>query len=174
METKRFKNAYNALLKAYFEGTLGKWSCAACACGNIIAEANNCRLTTKEFNQIIIKNNYDYANKKEEKIENLWFSQFGLTGSEKERDKKDLWLIKVNEAGYTGYEFWEIEKAFEDHTKIRVEKYKDSTEQEILEDQFNGLSAVVDVLLELDNIPNENKAYNNKFREHPKLELINN
>lgn len=42
--TKRFKNAYNALVRAYYNNTLVYSDCEACAVGNIIAEANNYKL----------------------------------------------------------------------------------------------------------------------------------
>lgn len=38
--TPRFRNAYNALTKAYFNNTLKYSECSACAVGNIVAEAN--------------------------------------------------------------------------------------------------------------------------------------
>ena len=37
--TARFKFAYDALCEAFFNGTLAKGTCMACACGNIVAKA---------------------------------------------------------------------------------------------------------------------------------------
>ena len=37
--TTRFKNAYDALYKAFMNGTLAKGSCSACAIGNIVSAA---------------------------------------------------------------------------------------------------------------------------------------
>lgn len=174
--TERFDKAYSALVKAFFEGTLGKWTCAACACGNIIAEAEGCRLTSDEFKKLC-----DYRSggnkeiiKKADYILSLW-------GNKREEDydmeEKQTVFIPLpefigqyNSAGYTTEEFVLIEEAFERNTKIPFHNYGGIDDKKILEDQYSGLVAVVDVLLKLDNITPEDH-YKNKFREHPALAL---
>ena len=45
--SKRFNNALSALIKGFFNETLKKGTCYACAVGNIIAYCNN--ISVKEF-----------------------------------------------------------------------------------------------------------------------------
>ena len=182
--TTRFNNAYNALVKAFFEGTLGKYNCAACACGNIIAAAHNCSLTPDEFKELCnpihpkegIRYKVDYIliRYKVDYILNLWADK----RDELYNEYNEMIYVafpkfenEVNAAGYTAAEFAQIETAFEKNTRISYIRYHEKTEQEILEDQFKGLCAVVDVLLKLDKISPDEK-YNNKFREHPMFVLI--
>lgn len=172
--TERFEKSYNSLVRAFFEGTLAKGTCTACACGNIIFDAIGNSGTPHnlareiEFNQS--DNNYvgfDDVRARTSIALSLWASK---------REPRyggyyvfDQYAYVVNEAGYTGAEFAKIENAFEGNTRIAYYQYNLHNEQEILEDQYKGLCAVVDVLIELDEAnenPDELKA---KFREHPKL-----
>lgn len=43
--TERFQKAYDALVNAFFDGTLAKGTCKACAVGNIVGAA--CGATIK-------------------------------------------------------------------------------------------------------------------------------
>ena len=167
--TERFDKAYKALYNAFMNGTLAKWDCAACACGNIIAAANNLILTSEELKSrsdcSISISEIDYNSQIGVKIEKLWKSNF----SSIDLKTNDNYLFKVNSAGYTGLEFSRIEIAFETNTKIRSFDYYLFTENEILNDQYNGLIAVMDVLIELDNI--ENITEKESFKNHPNLIL---
>ena len=172
--TERFTRAYDALVKAFFEGTLGKWTCAACACGNIIAEAEGCRLTSDEFKKLCAYRDEQNPEtiKKADYILALWANK---RDEDYDREEKQTVFIPLDEfkgqynaAGYTTEEFILIEEAFERNTIIPFHNYGGVSDEKILEDQFNGLCAVVEVLLKLDNISPDEK-YNAKFREHPKL-----
>ena len=81
-------------------------------------------------------------------------------------------LIKT---GYSPAEILLIENAFETNTQLFAED-KDCSHSEILQDQFNGLMAVVDVLLELDNIQapesKEYFKYTNEFKPVKELQLL--
>jgi len=168
--TTRFKNAYDALIKAFFEGTLAKGHCYACACGNIIRYATN--------EPIQIKNGKVFGY---EGSARLW-SLLIVTGKpgEQHYNHRDLpqEVIKqiedevIRMTGYNAIEFGMIEEAFESNTRKHINRYPYLNESEILNDQFNGLMAVVDVLLELDNMKDE--GYKESFKAHPKLVLIEN
>jgi hypothetical protein len=75
-------------------------------------------------------------------------------------------------SGYTAQELSQVEMAFETNTKYSKEIgttwLYPPTEEILIEDQYNGLAAVVDVLLALDNIKPEDH-YKGKFKTHPKL-----
>lgn len=184
--TARFEKAYNALVNAYFEGTLAKGICVACAVGNIVAVGAGARINVSELPwgdplyECLYENDFWgtlFSTSKGIQRKYVTYPN-GMTFCEpyktlvceeemavisKQREK----LLRLT--GYSDVELAEVEKAFETNTKIDFTNYKAHTEQEVLEDQFNGLSAAVDVLVRLDNIENENKQYNKKFREHPLL-----
>jgi hypothetical protein len=56
-----------------------------------------------------------------------------------------------------------VEKAFEENTEIPFDKYNHHTSKKVMEDQFKGLMAVMDVLIELDEVK-EGEKYKNNFR----------
>lgn len=150
--TTRFKNAYDALIKAFFEGTLAKGTCAACAVGNIVGAAMGVK-------SVIHKTHEEYWNNFMNCKNTVWSHDF-------EANKIDALI------GYSLNEVNEIESAFECNTEINFNYYGIYSESQILNDQFNGLMAVVDVLLELDNMKDE--GYKESFKAHPKLVLIEN
>jgi hypothetical protein len=154
--TERFNRAYDALVKAFFEGTLAKGDCAACAVGNMI---NASRPFTSEERERL---QYHEAG---------WVTVFcTINGHRKEYNPKAYLgeaKSQIDATGYTPKELAKVEHVFET-TCIYNHNYARISEQEILEDQFNGLCAVVDVLLKLDGISPDEK-YNARFREHPKL-----
>jgi hypothetical protein len=155
--TERFNRAYDALVKAFFEGTLAKGECDACAVGNII--------------------NYSHPFTEDDRSELKYHSSGWVTvfctmsvGGQYFHESKyrDKAKIQIDATGYSPKELAKIEWAFEKTCKIRSDAYYSCTEQEVLEDQYNGLAAVVDVLLALDNIKPEDH-YKGKFKTHPKL-----
>lgn len=164
--TTRFKKSYDALIKAYFEGTLAKGTCLACACANIIADAQGGKISQLPPDKNGRVNFICDTN-------NSFWSEIFICGEPTsfvdepfiESSKQDL----LDLTGYSWEEMMLVERAFESTCRLNNTHYGHCTQQEILKDQFNGLSAVVDVLCELDNIPNEDKSFNLKFREHPQL-----
>lgn len=153
--TERFNKAYDALVKAYFEGTLAAGTCSACAVGNIVAAGQGG--TVEKFI------NYDHAPVYVCDSDNHFWSCFLLQAPDK---YQDLYLKSITD--YSWDELAEIESAFEHHTKIKYFFYHEHDEQKVLEDQFNGLCAVVDVMCKLDGIDSP-MEYKDKFREHPQL-----
>lgn len=163
--TERFKKAYDSLVRAFFEGTLAKGTCVACACGNIIFDAVGITLTKKD----VVEASIELTKTAKE----LWSAKRGYRlglGYYAFSDYRD----EINAAGYTAKEFAAIENAFEENTWIGATEYRCTTEQEILEDQYKGLCAVVDVLIKLDEIEEGAEEYKQKFREHPKLSTVEN
>lgn len=156
--TERFNKAYNSLVNAFYNGTLAKGTCKACAVGNIVADAIGIKARVpKNTEEHITIDDNEY-----------WDA---IVFSSSAHNNKIEGLKCVIATGYSGQELLLIERAFENNTDINWDEYNKSSEQDILEDQFNGLCAVVDVLLELDNIKPE-EHYKQKFREHPKLVTI--
>lgn len=167
--TQRFERAYNALVKAFFEGTLAKGICAACAVGNIVGDAMG--------GTVSIAGYYcNCRNKEGDTIDNsFWSYLFCTADGDQRRDfyNTDETTINTKDrlltlTGYEAEELARVEYAFETNSLIKYKKYDFYTEQEILEDQYNGLAAVVDVLCELDGMENAT-SYKQKFREHPQL-----
>lgn len=177
--TRRFEKAYNALTRAFFDGTLAKNTCMACACGNIIFDAIGKPVTRKDFEdeQRYLNNNKTDAPipYKISRAISLWADKRRLRfldcDGEREYEAKNEFAGKINEAGYTTDEFAIIETAFEKNTRIDAIAYMQTTEEAILEDQYNGLCAVVDVLMKLDNESLGGEMLKQKFREHPKLAI---
>jgi hypothetical protein len=162
--TQRFEKAYNALYNAFMNDTLAKDTCIACAVGNIVADA----MAGKVYR------NSDGVWKCT--MDNKWWSDMFMTSFDGQRIKtikedpnvknlrKRIYIL----TGYKWNELAKIEKAFENNTKISHLHYNEHTKKEIMEDQFNGLMAVMDVLIELDEIK-EGKKYKDVFKS--KLEF---
>jgi len=171
--TERFERAYNALLKAFMNDTLAKGTCVACAVGNIVADAMGGQVMCSTFSEGTIKG-LDY----ECNVRNSWWSDLFVTnifgrqtiytkkeGRYVEKYRKDIFKL----TGYKWDEMAKVEKAFETNTKILYVEYPTHTEQQIMEDQFNGLMAVMDVLIKLDDVA-EGQKYKDAFKT--KLQLV--
>lgn len=150
--TERFKRAYDALVKSYFNNTLAKGSCAACAVGNILADAVGMRTLQPEE----VEKRFPYSNSVAEwydyKIPEWPLRLYTHKVSQKIREL----------TGYTGREISKIEEAFEENTHIHWMDYPTKSPSEILTDQFNGLKAVVELMMEFDNIKGD--QYVDKFK----------
>ena len=160
-QTERFKKAYTALVNAYHNGTLAKGTCQACAVGNIVADAMGAK---------IFKGDFGYFDCDQDN--GFWSDMFcsGMTVAFISNFKAEK-LLKLT--GYSYVELAKVEKAFEFNCRIEEDDYNIHSEQEILEDQFNGLSAVLDVLLELDDIQDSDNKLRADLQAHPSLKLIN-
>ncbi len=150
---ERFERAYQALLTAFFDETLAKCNCTACAVGNIVAAGYN----TKVFKD------KDTGDLKCNVVNREWSSLFvTLSNSKKQgqyfekfynKNYEDLLAIdNVNVTGYSVEELARVEFAFETNTIISYQNYFKYTRNEIMEDQYNGLMAVVDVLCEIEGL----------------------
>ena len=160
--TQRFEKAYNALYNAFMNDTLAKGTCTACAVGNIVADAMGAKVYKTEWeSSITFHCNYS----------NHWWNKMFVTGSDGQSITKISQNSKVkklrkkilNLTGYTWRELAKVEKAFEESTKILHTYYLECTPEEVMEDQFKGLMAVMDVLIELDEVK-EGDKYKNNFR----------
>lgn len=168
--TERFRKAYDALVRAFFEGTLAKGTCVACACGNIIFDAVGDNVTKDDLLQerSHCQRFFDVPEKRTRAFK-LWGNKRRRLGSGWVANPEDE--NEVNVAGYTAVEFAKIETAFEGNTTISFMNYPAYSEHKILEDQYKGLAAVVDVLIELDESTENPDELKQKFREHPKLQV---
>lgn len=160
--TQRFEKAYNALYNAFMNDTLAKGTCTACAVGNIVADAMGAKVYSQGDMDSI---SFHCSN------DNHWWGEMFVTGSDgqsitkiSENSKvKQLRKKILNLTGYTWRELAKVEKAFEESTKIQHTHYLECTPEEVMEDQFKGLMAVMDVLIELDEVK-EGEKYKNNFR----------
>lgn len=170
--SERFTKAYDSLVDAFFKGVLAAGTCMACACGNIVAAAAGISMTKEEFlEELERQRNDEGASPKAVEIMGLWSERRHFWGSDAIYASMN-WEGVLNVAGYTTEEFVEIEKAFEQATHIWGLQYHKHSEQEILEDQYKGLCAVVDVLLQLEGEETGGDELKAKFREHPKLVVV--
>ena len=160
--TQRFEKAYNALYNAFMNDTLAKGTCKACAVGNIVADAMGAIVYSQEdMNSIRFHCSND----------NYWWGEMFVTYSDGQRitkisensEVKKLRKKILNLTGYTWRELAKVEKAFEENTEIPFEKYNHYTPEQIMEDQFNGLMAVMDVLIKLDEVK-EGNSYKETFK----------
>lgn len=158
--TQRFEKAYNALLKAFMNDTLASGTCKACAVGNIIADA---------MDGVVYKD--DDTGDFDCNVDNAWWKDVFVTSESgqtiyKVENNGNIKVYRKRMFELTGYEWHElawIEREFENNTKIKAFSYPDYKEHEVMEDQFNGLMAVMDVLIELDDIE-EGQKYKNAFK----------
>lgn len=139
MKTERFERAIAALVKGFFNGTLVKGHCAACAVGNIVAAGIGCEVE-------ISKN----------AINTDWMNVFvTLHGDGQILHPKDYFgnaKRLIDSTFYSWQELARVENAFEKATVIHVDDYKKHTADEILNDQYRGLMAVVDVLCDIEGL----------------------
>ncbi len=165
--TQRFEKAYNALYNAFMNDTLASGTCSACAVGNIVADSMGGKvekLYTGEFHC---------------DIDNEWWKHLFITSPTgqtisklKESGSVKYFRKKIfNLTGYRWYELAKVEYAFEKNTKIKNTYYDEHTEQEIMEDQFNGLMAVMDVLIKLDEVA-EGQKYKDTFKKKREKFLV--
>jgi len=165
--TQRFEKAFNSLYNAFMNDTLAKGTCIACAVGNIVADAMGGKVSSTPDGRWVCD------------LENDWWSHMFYTNQDgqqiftiKERPKVKNLREKIYElTGYKWNELAKVEKAFEKNSKIQFENYYKYTENEIMEDQFNGLMAVMDVLIKLDDIK-EGKKYKDTFKSKLKINLV--
>ena len=158
MEKSRFERAYEALYNAWNNGTLAKGICTACAVGNIVAAGIGATVDS-------LLN----CNKDNDYWSNLFCTDEGgqtirdtTYVSENNLDMLAERLEK--DTGYTEKELAEVEYAFETNTEIKYKDYFKRTQEEIEMDQYNGLMAVMDVLIQLDKVK-EGNTYKETFKE---------
>lgn len=142
MMTQRIENAINVFLDAINNGTLAKGTCCACAIGNLIADKINYKI--EELDHDTSKPN------------GVWWDY--VAGFNK---KAEI----LNKLDFTINEVIEIEKAFENNTKINYLSYYNSSKKQIREDQINGLKAVIEVMMSFDDVKEDVDAVFTKKAE---------
>lgn len=151
--SNRFLKAYDSLYRAYREGTLAKGACSACAVGNIIAHALNAKIymSMDRVTYLCDDNN------------RFWVTLFGTSNSGVQRktylNSNSQEIIRLSEklkdlTGYSVDEMAQIEFAFESSASIYPEDYQQYEKPEILISLYTGLTAVLEVMLKLDDIEN--------------------
>jgi len=124
----RFNNAISALVKGFFNETLSKGSCTACAVGNICGgDASLANVFMTAWGQ---QDFYPHAYN-------------GMT--------KDV----IDATGYSWKDLAKVELAFETSSLIYGGDYHKHTKEEIMQDQYNGLMSVVEVLCKIEGIDTE-------------------
>lgn len=152
MMTQRFESAVNKLIKAFFDETLTKGKCNRCAVGNICG--------SREWSLLFMT-----------QVETGIQIRHGLDVSKDFPKLYEEALDVINQTGYSPEELAQVEHVFETNTEFTALSYKDGkcTYEELIQDQFNGLCAVIDVLCEFEG---ENpEIYKDKLREKPEVQV---
>lgn len=139
-----FDNTVSILVKAYFDGTLEKDNCYACAVGNIVDASNGftferCDKGGRKFKWSQFESLYSDSVRHP-----IWTDVFFMRiyGKQEYRPEnlKGKVKIQISNTGYTVNQLMAIERAFENSN-----------------DEFDGLMSVVDQLAEIHNIDLESK-----------------
>ena len=170
-----FEKTTKILIDAFMNETLAKGDCAACAVGNMVAANIGCKpmivdalsnLTSRNkkkeiqvtptykyfrFSKLITQKEVIYANPSF--TVRIWGRAFYTSNRHQKFD--EAWLSHyivsqtIKATGYNYKELMRIEKTFETNTRISLQVYSIYDKKAILEDQFNGLMAVMDVLMDI-------------------------
>lgn len=143
--TPRIENAIKVFLNALENGTLAKGHCGACAVGNLIADGLN-GLIDSQLNCT---------------IENTgWASLFATSRNIQDVNNLNDFSVKsiiqikkeIESTDFSQKELMKIEYAFETNTEIDSILYNKHTPEEVRADQLKGLEAVVEVMLDFDDV----------------------
>lgn len=132
-----FEKTVDVLVKAYLNDTLQHGNCAACAVGNMVADALNCKVSYDEGDFIWIRNKAE--------VQPIWDDVFVTSGDYHRRSPENYtgWPKRqIDATGYTWQELARIEYAFE------VSDRGGSNDEWM----FNGLMAVLDVLADIHKV----------------------
>lgn len=142
----RFDRAIKALVSAFFDGTLAKGDCAACAVGNMVAAGYGKKVFIDDENEFYCPtHNQSWADVFISSLLGNHFEISNYTGLAKEN---------IDITGYSVLELSLVEIEFEKNTFIYIDEYCLHTKEQIMQDQYNGLMAVVEVLCEIEGIEN--------------------
>lgn len=153
MYSKRFNDAIDSLVQGFMDGTLAKGSCHACAVGNMVAKRSainitRCKDTGSLCWQGCVPQWYSYI------YENPEYRIDRMTNY--------LGMKECTTTGYSVKELRRIESAFEGATKIPERLYKKKGKKAVMADQYAGLMAVLDVLMDIEGIE-EDKSVVSRF-----------
>jgi len=147
--TRRIDNAINVFIDALRKGTLASGSCVACAVGNLVAAGIGAE----------IRHSNDINGFKCSPDNEAWL--FPILW---EKEEEDMWNRENNEHNYSKgdrliertefnlKELTKIENAFEKNAKIGYSSYFEYSKKEVRADQLKGLEAVVQVMLDFDDV----------------------
>lgn len=142
---ERFNRALKVLVQAFFNDTLAKGDCTKCAVGNMCGG------------------------------EGVWTNVFFTPSDGTQRIYEDHYAGRAKEVieltGYSWKQLAKIEFSFETNTRIGGNAYGRFTKQEIMEDQYRGLMAVVEVLCEIEGL--DCTPYKEAFAYNSELQPIN-
>jgi len=185
MKQSRFNNAITALVNSFFNETLHKGDCTACAVGNIIAHSmsgdiivDNHRIIGSNVNNNLwsvffhtVEGKQKVANKNEILQRTRSFSGELITisvpvSTPSHKFYQNAAFEAIKSTGYSQEELMRIEYAFEVNTKILGVDYSIYSRDEVVADQYNGLMAVVDVLCDIEGMNKEEIKETKKMFEY--------
>lgn len=157
-QQERFERAMKTLIQAFFNDTLAKGDCCKCAVGNICGGSAWRHVFATEHACLPQK-----------------FDMSKYNGDAK---------IQIESTGYSAEELARMESAFEKNTKLDGSCFGvyptshftrpelRTTKEAIMQDQFNGLMAVVEVLCEIEGLDCE--PYKKAFEYTQDFSPVNN
>lgn len=160
--TERIRKAIDIFLDAINNGTLAKGSCTVCAVGNLVVAGKGGRITllgNGNFSCSVV-NDYWYNGPfimGESVVTEEWYKYASMS--------VPLMMEEIRATDFTLIELVAIERVFEDNTRIHYLNYDRSSAEEVRADQIRGLEAVVKVMLEFDEQPDDVKEVFTKKAE---------
>lgn len=165
-----YKKTVDILYKAYFDDTLERGNCYACAVGNIIAanlgreyEVGNGRSRQRLFWSGFLPYASDWVERAADTRIPNWFK---LIYHEDNYDHEQA-MLEIKSTGYSISEVRKIEQTFES-APTRWEGYT------VEEEMFNGLSAVLDALAQIHEVTDNDLITTNskRFSDHYKTRSL--
>lgn len=164
--TDRVQRAIDTLLDAINNRTLAKGTCVACAVGNLVAKGMGAeieRITHPKQTSFQCNEDNGYWGK-------LFYTSHGYQKrliTDEKWEKNAMENIKATE--FSLAELMAIEFAFETNTEISWEHYHRHSDEEIKKDQIKGLEAVINVMMDFDDIKEDVKEV---FTKKVKIESV--
>jgi len=144
--TQRISKSIDIFLDAVNNNTLAKGSCITCAVGNLVAHGLNGEVTYDSSRKIFSCS-----------VDNTSWSRAFFTNEFNQEVNDDgffnINVIKNVEAtDFTTEELMAIEYAFETNTLIHFANYHNCKLEDIRKDQIRGLEAVINVMMDFDDV----------------------
>ncbi len=158
---ERFDRAIKALVQAFFNDTLISVDCRACAVGNMVAYGKGEKLQKCSIPWIGFETKSGYDN-------GAWYTY--LHRCSDYQNYHDQAVDNISATGYSAEQLLMIEDCFMDACRVNSYINKHS-KSEIMEDQFNGLMAVVDVLCQIEGL--DSQEYKKAFEYTPEFQPVN-
>jgi hypothetical protein len=144
---EHFNRSVLVLVKAFFEGILAATECAACACGNLVAAANNYSIIDTKAEGLI------WLDASGEEVQMCWQDLVWhfRHGHHVSPIDAEFAMAQIMPTGYSAKQFAEIEEAFMDGAC----PYSPTCPSQRLDEvtaNFNGLMALVDKLADIHKV----------------------